>query len=192
MTPPWGVPVSDDSSCCPTRIPAPSSARIALRILRSTTRSASAPSNRSWSTSSKKLAMSASTTTRRPAQASSMTVFNAWCVERFGRNPKLHGAKSASKIGSSTIFNAACTTRSRTVGMPSGRVLPSGLGISTRRTGAGRQRPSANSAARSSRNGTTPASSTAAMVTPSTPAAPPLRATFTQALRNTSLRWTLS
>ena len=27
-----------------------------------------------------------------------------------------HGRKSASKIGSSTIFAAACTTRSRTVG----------------------------------------------------------------------------
>ena len=33
---------------------------------------------------------------------------------------------------------AACTTRSRTVGIPSGRCFPSGLGIHTRRTACGR------------------------------------------------------
>ena len=35
-------------------------------------------------------------------------------------------------------FSVACTTRSRTVGMPGSRIpLPPGLGISTRRTGEG-------------------------------------------------------
>jgi len=61
------------------------------------------------------------------------------CVaDRFGRNPYEHGRKSASKMGSSTILAACWATRSRTVGMPSGRLLPSGFGMSTRLAGAGR------------------------------------------------------
>lgn len=43
--------------------------------------------------------------------------------------------------------------------MPSGLVFPSGLGISTRRTGVGRHAPAANSTARSSGKAVTPASS---------------------------------
>ena len=45
--------------------------------------------------------------------------------------------KSASKIGSSTSFRQAWTTRSRAVAIPSMRVLPPALGISTSRTGMG-------------------------------------------------------
>ena len=58
-------------------------------------------------------------------------------AERFGRNPKLTGEKSASKTGSKTIFAAAMITRSRIVGMPSGRNSPGlpGLGMCTRRNG---------------------------------------------------------
>ena len=41
-------------------------------------------------------------------------------------------------MGSSTSLSAACTTRSRTVGMPSRRRLPPGLGIIRSRTGTGR------------------------------------------------------
>ena len=52
--------------------------------------------------------------------------------------PEEQSRKSASKIGSSTSSAAVCTTRSRTVGMPSGRSRPSGLGMYTRRTGCGR------------------------------------------------------
>ena len=49
--------------------------------------------------------------------------------ERFGRNPKLHTAKSASKTGSSTIFSAACTMRSRTAAIANGtRSLAARLG----------------------------------------------------------------
>jgi hypothetical protein len=40
---------------------------------------------------------------------------------RFGRKPYDVARKSASKMGSSTIVAAICATRSRTVGMPSGR-----------------------------------------------------------------------
>ena len=68
-----------------------------------------------------------------------MTTCRASCGDRRGRNPKLHGRKSASKTGSSTIFTAACTMRSRTVGIDSGRrsAVP-GFGMSTRRAGNGR------------------------------------------------------
>jgi hypothetical protein len=58
-------------------------------------------------------------------------------ARRPGRNPYEQGWKSASRIGSSTSFRAACTTRSRTVGMPSRRLLPPGLGIIRSRTGKG-------------------------------------------------------
>ena len=46
-------------------------------------------------------------------------------ADRFGRNPYEHDRKSASKIGSSTILAAAWATRSRTVGIPNGRIPPS-------------------------------------------------------------------
>jgi hypothetical protein len=71
---------------------------------------------------SKHALMSASSTHTRPWLAARRTASRASCADRFGRNPKLTGAKSASKIGSSTIFAAAITTRSAMVGMPSGRV----------------------------------------------------------------------
>ncbi len=75
--------------------------------------------------------MSASSTQPRPPLAARRTASRAWAAERFGRKPKLDGAKSASNTGSSTIFVAAITTRSRTAGMPSGRVSPGrpGFGI---------------------------------------------------------------
>ena len=61
----------------------------------------------------------------------------ASCARRPGRNPYEKGWKSSSKMGSSTILSAACTTRSRTVGMPSRRNLPLALGIILSRTGWG-------------------------------------------------------
>jgi len=80
----------------------------------------------------KQLAMSVSTTHRRPRQHSLMSTCRASCADRLGRNPKLTGRKSASKTGSSTIFSAACTIRSRTGGIESGLCSPAGapgLGI---------------------------------------------------------------
>jgi len=53
-----------------------------------------------------------STTHRRPRPVSSTRTCRGVVLAPFsGRNPKLHGAKSASKIGSSTILSAACTMR---------------------------------------------------------------------------------
>ena len=55
-------------------------------------------------------------------------------ARRFGRKPYEDGWKSASKIGSSTSFNEACTIRSAVVGIPSDRTLPPDLGIVFSRT----------------------------------------------------------
>ena len=70
--------------------------------------------------------------------------FHRIAADRLGRNPNEDGRKSASNTGSSTIF-AACAILSRTV-MPSGRLLPSGFGMSARLAGAGRYVPSRRSA----------------------------------------------
>src|SRR5664280_3211067 len=83
---------------------------------RSLTRSATAAINRSCGIASKQLAMSVSTTQRRPRQHSSMSTCRASCTLRLGRKPNEQGRKSASNTGSRTIFAAVCTTRSRTVG----------------------------------------------------------------------------
>src|SRR5712691_11654569 len=48
----------------------------------------------------------------------------ASCVRRFGRNPYEHGWKSASKMGSSTSFRLAWTTRSAMVGAFSDITIP--------------------------------------------------------------------
>ena len=137
--------------------------------------------------------MSVSTTHRRPREHSSMSTCRASCADRPGRNPKLHGRKSASKTGSSTIFSAACTIRSRTAGIDSGlfSAVP-GLGISTRRAGSGRYRRSRSSLASSPSSRVTPYSSTWARVILSMPGAPLLRRTMTHARHRTSLRMTLS
>ena len=65
----------------------------------------------------------------------------ASCARRFGRNPYEHGWKSASKMGSSTSFRLAWTTRSAIVGIPSFRSFPFALGIITWRTSTGRNPP---------------------------------------------------
>jgi hypothetical protein len=92
-------------------------------------------------------------------------------ARRLGRNPYEQGWKSASKIGSSTSLSAACTTRSATVGIPSRRLLPPGLGISRSRTGRGRNLWAFSSARRSARKPSSPRTAlTYRAVRPSTPA----------------------
>ena len=115
----------------------------------------------------------------------------------FGRKPKLWGVKSASNMGSRTVFAAAMTTRSLTVGMPRGRVSPDlpGFGMRTRRNGFGRYVLARSSSASPSRNVRTPSvppASISAMVMPSTPGAPRLVATSTHAFHITSPRASLS
>ena len=75
-------------------------------------------------------------------------------------------------MGSSTSVAAICATRSRTVGMPSGRCRPSPFGMYRRRTGGGRYVPARSTAASSFSMRSTPYCSTSASVSPSTPAAP--------------------
>jgi hypothetical protein len=102
------------------------------------------------------------------------------------------GSRSASKIGSSTSFAAVCTTRSRIVGMPSGRSPPPGLGIITRRTGWGWYVLVRSSASMPPSQFSSPAVSIAAQVMPSTPGAPLLARTRSYAWRKMSARQTLS
>ena len=90
---------------------------------------------------SKYFRMSISTTYRWPRPPVRRIASSASVALRFGRNPYEHSLKSASKIGSITSFAAACTTRSRTVGIPSGRFVPSGFGMYCRLTGRGQYRP---------------------------------------------------
>jgi hypothetical protein len=109
-----------------------------------------------------------------------MSTCRASCGDRSGRNPTLTGAKSASKTGSSTIFNVACTIRSRTAGTNSGLCSPAGapgLGANTRRAGSGRYVLSRSSPASSPSSRATPYCSTWAKVVLSTPGASLLRRT---------------
>ncbi len=122
-----------------------------------------------------------------------MTTCKASCAPRLGRNPNEQGSMSASKTGSSTIFNAACTTRSRIDGIERGLCSNRpGFGMYTRRAGIGLNVSDRNSAANSSSKRSTPYSSTCSMVTWSMPGAPSFRRTNHHARSKTSLRWTLS
>lgn len=119
--------------------PARSITRSSFNSAWSQTRSSTACINSWCGIAEKQLAISVSTTHRLPRADSSMRTCKASCAERLGRNPKLHGSMPASKTGSSTIFTAACTIRSRTAGIDSGRSsLPPGFGMNTRRVGNGR------------------------------------------------------
>lgn len=136
---PCGVPASTAETTPPSNTPARSQHRNSFNMRRSTIRRSTRPIRASWSMLSKHALMSASSTHCLPRLAVWRTTSRACWVDRFGRNPKLTGRKSASKIGSRTIFAAAMITRSPTAGMPSGRVSPflPGLGMCTRRSGLG-------------------------------------------------------
>jgi hypothetical protein len=126
---------TEPSSITPARRNAPSNAR----TLRSQIRSSTADINPECGIAEKQSAMSVSTTHRRPFQASSTTTCKPSWAARRGRNPNEQSNMSASKIGSRTIFTAACTTRSATVGIDNGRCSDEpGLGIKTRRAASGR------------------------------------------------------
>ncbi len=92
--------------------------------MRSDTRLSNCETMASNAREPKQSEMSASSAQIAPWLAVVRTTSSAWCADRFGRNPKLHGRKSASKIGSRMALAAAITTRSRTHGIESGLVLP--------------------------------------------------------------------
>jgi hypothetical protein len=150
ITPPWGVPLAGRRSAPSSITPARKKACSSARTLRSQMRSESADSNRSCGIAVKQLLMSVSTTHRWPPKDSSMTTCRASWADQLGRNPKLHASMSASKISSSTIFRAACTTRSRIAEIDSGLSSSRpGFGMYTRRAGSGRNRLSRSSASSS-------------------------------------------
>ena len=140
--PPCGVPVSD-SSLLPSSVKTPdfrnalTSEQIRLSLILARKRSISAVCE----ISSKQALMSHSST------HSYLLVLKMWiseiasCARRLGRKPYEDGLKSASKIGSSTSFRLAWTTRSATVGIPRRRSFPFAFGIITCRTSTGRNSP---------------------------------------------------
>ena len=95
--PPRAVPDALRRSDPPSITPARNSMRTRDKTAWSQTRSSIACINSQCGIDSKQLAMSVSTTQRRPCHDSSMSTCKASCAERLGRNPKLHGRKSASK-----------------------------------------------------------------------------------------------
>jgi len=139
---PCGVPdtvsVIIPFSSTPTR----SQDRSSLSMSRSDTLRSMSVIRASCEMEPKQLLRSASRTQSAPRLASTRMASQAIWADRFGRNPKLTGRKSASKTGSRTILAAAITTRSRTFGIDRGRdallVVSPALGMYTRRSGAGR------------------------------------------------------
>ena len=89
-------------------------------------------------------------------------------------------------MGFNTSVAAICATRSRTVGIPSGRRRPSALGMYRRRTSCGRYVPARNAVPSSSRNASTPRCLISASVSESTPAEPRIRLTRRHASQRTS------
>ena len=153
-TPPCGVPATGRRTCPSSIAPGRSIACKSFRTDRSQTRSSTAWINFSWSIDSKQLAMAVSTTHHRPRQDSSIKTWQASCAPRPGRNPKEHGSRPASKTGSSAIFSAACTMRSRTAGIGRASAPPCRADGGRGRAGPGRRgRAGRDAAARRGRGG---------------------------------------
>ena len=159
----------------------------------SDTRCATNVMSLSWSTVPKKFFKSASTTHTHPSCSSRQILPMASLADRPRRYPKLASSNTGSKIGSSRFSNACWHTRSYMAGMPNGRYFPGwpDLGISFCRTGCGRYVSVFNSACRRSRRSCKP-SSNSSRVSPSTPPAPLLRRTFSQASKRFFGLYTLS
>ena len=100
----------------------------------------------------------------------------ACCAPRPGRKPKLPAENVGSNSGCKTWCSACWISRSTTVGMPSVRTPPEGLGMSTRRTGCGTYRPASN-ASFTLGQCTLSQSFNSDTVTASTPGAPLFRTT---------------
>ena len=141
----------------------------------------------SWSLVSKHPARSPAPTS--PCETrGALTTGTAGVARRLGRQPSEVCGTLAATIGSSTIVPACGPTRSRTVGIPSGRCRPSGVGIETRRTGGGLSLPARRSGASAWRQVVTPCRSTSSLCTSSMPALPPWARTSRQARHSMSGR----
>gem|GEM_PF-3030015 len=152
-------------------VPALRYARISRITPASSMRFVSRSIRMSWLTRSKNLARSTATTTRWPDWTYTRAALTASCARLPGLNPWLCSLKLGSIRGCSTCSSACWIKRSSTVGMPSSRWLPSGLGIITLRTGLGRYVP-ASSAWRMSLQLVRITWAVCSMSSPSTPAAP--------------------
>ena len=179
-TPPCGVPVTGRRTCPSCITPARKIARSSFRTDWSQTRScdrshqlvdAESPRS-SWRYPSRP-------PTGGPARTHQRAPAGRRAPSASGGTRTSTASMSASKTGSSTIFNAACTIRSRTEGIDSGRnsSFDPGLGDQHPRAPATADTvpPSAQPAS-SSRSRVTPYSSTSAKVVLSMPGAPSLRA----------------
>jgi hypothetical protein len=105
-TPPCGVPLVLCRTAPASITPACNIARRSFSKRRSQIRSSTTDINPECGIAPKQSETSDSATHRRPRQDSSMSTWSASCAERFGRNQNEHDRKSASKIGSMTIFTA--------------------------------------------------------------------------------------
>ena len=117
---------------------------------------------------------SASSTHSRPRLASTRMTSRAIAAERFGRNPKLHRRE----VGLEDRFEHELRGRHHHPvphggnAQRPGLARLAGLGMCTRRNGAGRYVSARNAAASLLRNSATPDASTSSTLTPSTPGAP--------------------
>ena len=161
-------------------IPAFRYARTSRRTASSAMRLLSRSIRMSWLTRSKNFSRSTSTTTRLPDCTKPRAALSASCARRPGLKPWLWALRLGSISGCSTCSSACWINRSTTVGMPSSRWLPSGLGIITLRTGWGRYLP-ASSAWRITGHLVRSIWAVCSMSSPSTPAAPLLALTRFQA-----------
>ena len=129
--PPWGTPLAVFSSRPFTTTPARRYLPIRDNTRLSWTFLLTHCMSRSWLTVSKNLARSMSTAIRYPSRRYSRSCRTASCAERPGLKPKLDSENSGSKIGVSIWAMDCWTSRSRTMGIPSGRTPPACFGIST-------------------------------------------------------------
>ena len=88
ITPPCGAPVTGRRTCPSSITPARRITRSSLSTAWSQTRSSTACINFSCGIAEKQLAISVSTTHRRPRQDSSMRTCSASCAARFGPEPE--------------------------------------------------------------------------------------------------------
>ncbi len=136
---PCGTPRRVSRHSPSSMTPAPSHLEIRRSPIRCSTNSMSQPRS-NWSKKARMSASAIQLTLRRSIPYASAS--SASCAPRPGRNPWLNPRNSGSNIGVRMVSATAVRTiLSSSAAMPSGRVPPSGFGISTRRDGSARYAP---------------------------------------------------